>query len=92
MRYAKGSLAALGLGLAGSAALLHAQPAPDTDGQFVEATCATCHPIAQVQAKHQDAAAWAVTVDRMIALGAPVTSDEDRARIIAWLAAHQGPQ
>jgi quinoprotein glucose dehydrogenase len=64
----------------------------DPDQQFVETTCATCHPIAQVRAKHQGAAEWAATVDKMIGLGAPVTSEEDRDRIIAWLVAHQGPQ
>lgn len=89
---------------AGSSALLHAQPAVpassaapqpasgDADGQFVEATCSTCHPIAQVKAKHQSAADWAATVDKMIGLGAQITSEEDRDRVIAWLAAHQGLQ
>lgn len=66
-------------------------PDPDPDQQFVETTCATCHPIAQVKAKHMSAEAWAVTVDKMIGLGAQVTSEEDRDRIIAWLAAHQAP-
>lgn len=90
----------LALCMAASSALLHAQPpapaAPpqdsDADRQFVETTCSTCHPIAQVRAKHMNAEGWAVTVDKMIGLGAQITSEEDRDRIIAWLAAHQGAQ
>ncbi|WP_157098934.1 hypothetical protein [Novosphingobium rosa] len=95
--------ACLAMAAASSSALLHAQPstAPatvgpqasgDADGQFVEATCSTCHPIAQVRAKHKSAADWAATVDKMIGLGAQITSEEDRDRVIAWLAAHQGTQ
>ncbi len=95
--------ACLAMVAASSSALLHAQPsvpapaaspqasaAGDADGQFVETTCSTCHPIAQVRAKHKSAADWATTVDKMIGLGAQITSEEDRDRIIAWLAAHQG--
>lgn len=91
------------LALAGalaSAALSHAQtplaapqasPAPDdADRQLVVTTCATCHPITQVTSKTKSPEDWVATVDKMIALGAQV-SDEDRERIITYLATHQAP-
>ena len=85
------------LGHAQSAAPVVAAPQPsgvpgDPDEPFVEATCAACHPMVQITARHMKAEEWAAIVDRMIGLGAQVTSQEDRDRIIAWLAAHQGPQ
>jgi cytochrome c5 len=81
--------------LVASAGLLHAQPAAtapatDPDRQLVETMCSTCHPITQVTSKTKTPDDWAATVDKMIGLGAPVT-EEDRDRIIAYLATHQAP-
>lgn len=97
---------ALTLGIvAASSALVHAQsPAPHPaetpeetpqqaqDRQYVETTCAACHPIVQVMARRKTPEDWAATVDKMIGMGAQVASEKDRDRIVAWLAAHQGPQ
>lgn len=79
--------------IAAPAALLHAQaPAsPDPDRQLVETVCSTCHAISQVTAKTMSPDDWAATVDKMIGLGAPV-AEEDRDRIIHYLATHQAPQ
>ena len=101
---AKGRHWAFALMLAGglaSSALVRAQsPAPQPaetpqeaqDRQYVETTCAACHPIVQVTAKRMKPEDWAATVDKMIGMGAQVASEKDRDRIVAWLAAHQGPQ
>jgi cytochrome c5 len=103
---AKGRFLALAVtGAAVWSALAHAQsPAPQSapqpaetpeqaqDRQYVETTCAACHPIVQVMAKRMKPEDWAATVDKMIGMGAQVASEKDRDRIVAWLAAHQGPQ
>lgn len=67
-------------------------PEQAQDRQYVETTCAACHPIVQVMAKRMKPEDWAATVDKMIGMGAQVASEKDRDRIVAWLAAHQGPQ
>lgn len=84
-----GALAAQGV-RAQPAAAPPTATAPDPTGALIQSTCAACHDIGQVTSMHQDAAGWSDTVDKMIGLGAQV-SDGDRPRIIAWLAAHQGP-
>jgi hypothetical protein len=63
----------------------------EADQQLVENTCSACHDIAVVKAQHLTADDWAMTVDKMVGLGARLP-EGSRDRIIAYLAAHQGVQ
>lgn len=61
-------------------------PDTDADRTLVEAKCSGCHNLDRVWAASYDAAGWESTVSRMEGNGLQV-SDEERAAIIAYLAA-----
>ncbi len=84
-------IALLGLVLSVGCASAQA-PAPATSGaggddaQFVETKCTLCHDYERVSAAAYDEAGWTEVVTRMQENGLVVT-DEEKARIIAYLAA-----
>jgi cytochrome c553 len=61
-------------------------PDTDADRALVETKCSGCHNLDRVWAASYDAAGWDSTVNRMEANGLQL-SDEERAAIVAYLAA-----
>jgi len=59
------------------------------DRTLVESTCSGCHDLAQVWAAEYDRAGWEAVVTRMESNGLEI-SDDDRARVIEYLAGGSG--
>jgi cytochrome c5 len=64
-----------------------ATPAP-LDGQtLMQERCSVCHSLDRVTSAHKTADQWTVSVDRMVARGAQLTTQEQQT-LIAFLAAN----
>jgi hypothetical protein len=62
-------------------------PAP-LDGQtLMQERCSVCHSLDRVTSAHKTADQWTVSVDRMVARGAQLTTQEQQT-LIAFLAAN----
>ena len=66
-------------------------PAPDPGLALIEAHCAGCHSLSLVTGARRGELQWAETVTRMRDYGAEMT-DEDSARIVAFLTRTQAPE
>jgi hypothetical protein len=60
-------------------------PTADPAPALVAARCATCHPLANIQAAKYDQSGWSATVDRMIDKGAQLNTDQKQL-VVAYLA------
>ena len=64
-----------------------ATPDPSQEGQtLMEQTCGLCHSLDRVTSAHKTMDQWTITVNRMVARGAPLTAQEQQI-LIAYLAA-----
>jgi cytochrome c2 len=60
---------------------------PSLDGQtLMMQTCGLCHSLDRVTSAHKSMDQWTITVNRMVARGAPLTTQEQQT-LIAYLAA-----
>ena len=86
-----------GLTLAAAAAALFASSAgaqaqqADRGEQIMNATCSGCHDLRTIQTAAKSADEWRQTIDTMIANGAEIKSDADKAVLVEYLAANHPP-
>ena len=62
-------------------------PSPSGGQVLMQERCALCHSLDRVTSSHKTADQWTITVQRMIARGAPLT-DQEAQNLIAYLAAN----
>jgi len=63
----------------------------DRGEQIMNATCTDCHDLRTIQTQARNKAAWAETLDDMVAIGAKFKNDEERAILTEYLASNFGP-
>jgi hypothetical protein len=72
------------VGCAGPPPTATPTPTADPAPALVAAKCATCHPLANIQAAKYDQTGWSAAVDRMIGRGAQLNADQKQL-VVAYL-------
>lgn len=78
------ALAAAGVALSACAPTASSTSSTDPGAALVERKCTVCHTIERINQADKNTAGWNLTVDRMRAKGA-VVSSEEQAQIVAYL-------